>query len=168
MGTIYRRRWGGSGAKGGGLEVSNAGWLARNTPLPVSTYLPGRANTKHHLANWLIPCQTCGNSPKYVSSFMSWSALCHPPPVSHLSVEFEIGPPDCLACSSSSFLLQFAARIPPGLPHLSSSACHSVYVLTSRRGYRQRIDICSREKSSWHALFNSSTRRALFLINFLI
>lgn len=45
VGTIHRRRWGGSGAKGGRLEVSNAGWLARNTPplsLPVylPTYLP--------------------------------------------------------------------------------------------------------------------------------
>jgi len=40
VGTIHRRRWGGGGAKSEGLGVSNAGWLARNTPLPVyPTYL---------------------------------------------------------------------------------------------------------------------------------
>lgn len=43
VGTIHRRRWGGGDAKGRGLGVSNAGWLARNTPLPVyPTYLPTR------------------------------------------------------------------------------------------------------------------------------
>lgn len=154
VGTIHRRRWGGGDAKGGGLGVSNVGWLVRNTPLPVystylPTYLPGRANTKHQPANWLIPCQTCGNSTKYVSSgFVTRSTPCYPFfSVSTKSGVWEsttvprIALPVRRSRSYSSLLRSEFQEVCPVVP-----LPLAVYILTSRQGYRRRIDIRSREK----------------------
>jgi len=150
------------------------GWCETHPYLStLPTYLPGRANTKHHPANWLIPCQTCGNSTKYIASgFVTWSTPSYP--FFFLSTKsgvWESATVPRIACSS---------RYPRSYSSLPRSEFQEVWPVVPLplailfTSWRRDKDIDDEltfglarnwiAVSSWHILFNSVYAEHRFLL----